>query len=41
VIVRDGARLLTLTSERSAIFTIEWDLTAQALVTPAYRRVDL
>jgi 5-aminopentanamidase len=41
VIVKDGARLLTCRSTRSAIFTIEWDLQAQTLVTPAYQRMDL
>jgi hypothetical protein len=28
-------------SERSAIFTIEWDLTTQTLATQAYQRTDL
>jgi predicted amidohydrolase len=41
VIVNDGARLLTLRSARSAMFTIEWDLTTQTLATQAYQRVDL
>ena len=41
VIVKDGERLLTFRSERSAMFTIEWDLTTQTLVTPAYQRTDL
>jgi N-carbamoylputrescine amidase len=41
VIVKGGQRLLTLRSERSAMFTFEWDLQAQTLVTPAYRRTDL
>jgi 5-aminopentanamidase len=41
VIVKDGARLLTFPSERSAIFTIEWDLTTQTLATHVYQRTDL
>jgi 5-aminopentanamidase len=41
VIVKDGERLLSFRSERSAIFTIEWDLKAQTLVSPAYQRTDL
>jgi predicted amidohydrolase len=41
VIVQDGRRLLTFRSERSAVFNVEWDLTTQTLVTPAYQRVDL
>jgi 5-aminopentanamidase len=41
VIVKDGQQLLTFRSERSAIFTIEWDLQTQNLVTPAYQRTDL
>jgi predicted amidohydrolase len=41
VIVKDGARLLSLGSERSAIFTLEWDLKMQTLVTQASQRTDL
>jgi 5-aminopentanamidase len=41
VIVKDGERLLSLRSERSAIFTIEWDLKTQTLVSSAYQRTDL
>jgi hypothetical protein len=41
VIVKDGARLLTFRSERSAIFTVEWSLKTQTLATPAHQRTDL
>ena len=41
VVVRDGRRLLSFRSERSAIFTIDWDPMAQRLATEAYRRIDL
>jgi predicted amidohydrolase len=41
VIVKDGARLLTFRSERSAIFTIAWDFTTQTLAAHAYQRTDL
>ena len=40
VIVNDGQRLLAFRSERSAIFTIDWVLRTQNLVTPAYQRAD-
>jgi omega-amidase len=40
-IVKDGERLLVFRSERSAIFTIEWELKTQTLVTKAYQRTDL
>ena len=41
VVVKDGRRLLSLSSARSAIFTIEWDLQAQTLATTEYRTVYL
>ena len=41
VIVKGGQRLLTFRSERSAIFTFDWDLRTQTLVTPAYQCTDL
>jgi predicted amidohydrolase len=41
VIVKDGERLLAFRSERSAIFTIEWDLKTRTLVTQASQRTDL
>ncbi len=37
VVVKDGRRLLSLRAERSAIFTIEWNLQTQSLVTADYR----
>lgn len=37
VIVKDGQRLLSFCSARSAIFTIEWNLQTQSLATTAYR----
>ena len=37
VIVKDGHRLLSWRAERSAIFTIEWNLQTQTLVTPEFR----
>lgn len=36
VIVKDGRRLLSFRSERSAIVTIEWNLQTQTLVTPQF-----
>lgn len=41
VVVQDGKRLLSFRSERSAMFTIEWDLQTQTLATMAYQRTDL
>jgi predicted amidohydrolase len=41
VVVKDGRRLLSLRSARSAIFFIEWDLKTQTLATQDYRRVEL
>jgi hypothetical protein len=41
VVVKDGQQLLALRAERSAIFTIEWDLQRQTLATQAYQRTDL
>jgi predicted amidohydrolase len=41
VIVKDGQRLLSLRSERSAIFLIDWDLQAQNLATPEPQRIYL
>ncbi|HYB69744.1 MAG TPA: carbon-nitrogen hydrolase family protein [Candidatus Bathyarchaeia archaeon] len=37
VIVREGGKRLSLRAERSAIFTVEWDLAAQDLATTAHR----
>jgi 5-aminopentanamidase len=41
VVAKDGRRLLSLSSTRSAVFTIEWDLHAQTLATKEYRTVYL
>ncbi len=41
VVVKDGRRLLSLSSERSVIFVTEWNVTAQDLATPAYQRIEL
>lgn len=37
VIVKGGQRLLSLRTKRSAIFTIEWNLQTQTLMTPEYQ----
>ena len=39
VVVKNGQRLLSLSSEDSAIFLIDWDMKTQHLVTPQYLRV--
>ncbi|HSL02175.1 MAG TPA: carbon-nitrogen hydrolase family protein [Nitrospiraceae bacterium] len=41
VVVKDGKRLLSLSSARSAIFTIDWDLETQTLATMDYKTVYL
>jgi len=41
VVVKDGRRLLSLRSERSTIFMIDWDLQTQNLATQEYQRVHL
>jgi predicted amidohydrolase len=41
VVAKDGRRLLSLSSARSAIFVIEWDLQAQTLATMKYRTIYL
>jgi predicted amidohydrolase len=41
VIVKDGKRLLSLQSERSAIFSIDWNLRTQDLATQEYQTVYL
>jgi predicted amidohydrolase len=41
VVVKDGKRLLTLSSDRSTVFTVDWDLQRQNLATPRYQRLDL
>jgi 5-aminopentanamidase len=39
VVAKDGQRLLSLSSARSAVFTIEWDVKTQTLATQEYRTV--
>jgi len=41
VVAKDGRRLLSLSSARSAIFTIEWDIEARTLATQHYHQHDL
>jgi len=41
VVVKDGQRLLSLSSERSAIFVIQWDLPARTLASPEYQTIYL
>ncbi|WP_447984060.1 carbon-nitrogen hydrolase family protein [Nitrospira sp. Nam74] len=41
VVVKDGRRLLSMSSERSAIFVIDWDTKSQNLVSQEYQRVFL
>lgn len=41
VVIKDGRRLLSLSSERSVIFITEWNVPAQDLATPVYQRIEL
>jgi len=41
VVVKDGRRLLSLSSTRSTVFVIDWKLDTQDLATPAYQRIEL
>jgi len=41
VVVKDGRRLLSLSSERSTMFMIEWDLETQTLATKNYQTIYL
>ena len=41
LVVQDGQRLCSFTSERSAMFLIAWDLETQTCVTAEHQRVDL
>jgi predicted amidohydrolase len=41
VVVKDGQRLLSLSSERSTLFVVDWNLQTQDLATRQYRRIDL
>jgi predicted amidohydrolase len=41
VVVKDGQRLLSLSSARSAVFVIDWDMGTQTLTTKKYQTVYL
>lgn len=41
VVAKDGERLLTLSSDRSTVFTIDWNLQRQHLATPRYQHIAL
>jgi predicted amidohydrolase len=41
VIAQDGRRLLSLQSDRAALFIVDWDLAAQTLASTRFRRIDL
>src|SRR5262245_12795565 len=41
VVVAGGRKLLSLRSERSAVFMIDWDASAQGPATGTYRQIDL
>jgi 5-aminopentanamidase len=41
VVVNNGQRLLSLSSKRSTLFVIDWNLQTHNLATPQYRRIDL
>ena len=41
VVVKDGQRLLSLSSTRSTLFVLDWNLLTQDLATPQYQRIDM
>ena len=41
VIVKDGQRLLSLSSKQSTLFVIDWNPRTHTLTPPPYRRIDL
>ena len=41
VVVKNGRRLVSLSSTRSTVFMIDWSLGTQDMATPTYQRVDL
>lgn len=41
VVVKDGQRLLSLSSRHSTLFVLDWNLQTQGLVTPQCQRIDL
>ncbi len=41
VVVKDGQRRLSMSSDRSTVFVIEWNQATEDLASPGYRRIDL
>ncbi len=41
VVAKDGRRLLSLQSDRAALFLIDWDLATQTLASTRFQRIDL
>jgi hypothetical protein len=41
VVIKDGERLLTLSSDRSTVFTVDWNLQRQNLATTQYQHIAL
>ena len=41
VVVKDGRRLMSMSSQQSAIFIIDWDVTAHNVITTQYERIAL
>lgn len=41
VVVKNGQRRLSMSSDRSTVFAIDWDLKTNDLASPSYRRMDL
>lgn len=41
VVVKDGKRLLTLSSDRSTVFMLDWNVRHQHLATPQYQDIPL
>ena len=39
VVAQDGRRLLSMSSERSTIFLIDWNLKAGTIASPEYRQI--
>jgi hypothetical protein len=41
VVAKEGRRRLSMSSDRSAIFVIEWNQATEDLASPGYRHIDL
>jgi 5-aminopentanamidase len=41
IVAKDGQRLLSLSSTRSTLFVLDWNLKTQDLAMPQYQRIDL